>query len=177
MDFQSFQSLSSCLSYDVKRDIWSQIADMNDRRFGAACTVYEGKIVVSGGFSSSVEAFDYYENKWTYLPDMIEERSHHASVSIGNKLFVIGGYKTSTCEIFDSLARKFCYMKTCLELGRNIDYFQAVCISSQIIVFGEVRNEHETKMFTYIDETSEWKSIDCKYLNNKRGVSCIKYHS
>ena len=40
-----------------------------------ACTVFEGKIVVSGDINSnvlkSVEAYDYYENKWTNLTNMI----------------------------------------------------------------------------------------------------------
>ena len=53
----------------------------------------------------------------------------------------------------------------------------AVCISNPFIVFGEIYdkiyNEYKTKMYTYNDETSQWKLIDCKYLNNKRGVSCI----
>ena len=53
---------------------------------------------MSGGYykGTSVETYDYYENKWTYLPDMIESRCDHASVSMGNKMFVIGGSYTST---------------------------------------------------------------------------------
>ena len=36
----------------MKRDRWSQIADINENRDDAACTVYEGKIVVSGGWNN-----------------------------------------------------------------------------------------------------------------------------
>ena len=92
----------------MKYETWTKIADMNEHRKGAACTVYEGKFVVSGSFYlKSVEAYDYYENKWNYLPDMIKERFQHASVSMENKLFVIGRWDTSTCEVFDSFSRKF----------------------------------------------------------------------
>ena len=60
--------------------MWNKIADLNVARDCAACTVFEGKIVVTGGKSSwyqlrSVEAYDYKEKKWTFLPDMIEKES------------------------------------------------------------------------------------------------------
>lgn len=75
----------------------------------------------SGGWKllgnlNSVEAYDHYENKWTNLPCMIEKRRYHASVTISNKLFVVGGYRKSTCEVFDSFARRFCYIKHVLHL-------------------------------------------------------------
>ena len=49
--YEYYERQKSCLAYDMKRDRWSQIADMNEKRYLAACTVYEGKIVVSGGLS------------------------------------------------------------------------------------------------------------------------------
>ena len=106
------KNLSSCHTYDINENTWIEIANLNMARDRAACTVFEGKIVITGGENNwpqlkSVEAHEYYENKWTNLPDMIEERSHHAAVSIGNKMFVIGGSYTTSCEVFDSFSRKF----------------------------------------------------------------------
>ena len=40
---------SSCFKYNFTRNKWSYIASMNQRRYYAACTVFEGEIVVSGG--------------------------------------------------------------------------------------------------------------------------------
>ena len=40
---------NACLKYDVQQDNWNYIASMNHKMFGAACTVFEGRIVVSGG--------------------------------------------------------------------------------------------------------------------------------
>ena len=94
---------------------------------------------------------------------------------MSNKLFVIGGYEKSTCEVFESWSREFCYIKTCTDFN-NMCLFQAVCLSNQLIIFGEVSNQYQTKTFIYNVETSEWKLIDCDYLKNKCGVSCIKYH-
>ena len=80
-----------CFVYNFETNKLIRIADMIESRRYAACTVFEGKIVVTGGYNSSefylksVEAYDYYENKWKYLPCMIEKTSDHASVSIGKK--------------------------------------------------------------------------------------------
>ena len=83
--------LTLCYTFHIMKNIWNAIADLNVARVFAACTVFEGEIVVTWGENNSydlksVEAYDYYENKWTYLPDMIKERFHHAVVSMGNKL-------------------------------------------------------------------------------------------
>ena len=46
---------TSCLKYDTKSSQWSYIAEMNIARGYAACTVFEGKIVVSGGYSNQLK--------------------------------------------------------------------------------------------------------------------------
>ena len=85
-----------CLKYNFTHNKWRHITNMNIRRHGADCTVFEDKIVVSGGYNDisykSVEVYDHQENKWNYLPDMIHSRVHHSSASLGNKLFVILGH-------------------------------------------------------------------------------------
>ena len=121
---------------DIKTNIWTSIESMIERRMYAACTVFEGKIVVSGGFREeeisnevypdgsmyisldyriiklkSIEGFDFHENKWYYFPDMLSPRINHSAVSIGNKMFLIGG-TAEYSEVFDSITRKFTYIKT-----------------------------------------------------------------
>ena len=66
-----------------------EIYSRNERKF-AACTVFEGKIVVSGGVqSNTVESYDFYENKWTYLPSMIEYRYFHVSLGQVVKFLIV----------------------------------------------------------------------------------------
>ena len=112
---------------------------MNRTRIFSACTVFEGKIVVTGGLTTkSVEAYDYYENKWTYLPDMIVKRYHHSSVSMGNKIFVIGGGRFSNelaCKVFDSFSRKFRYISSSTIKRINQFSSEAVCVGNEIINF------------------------------------------
>ena len=84
---------------------------MCNTRSYAACTVFEGKIVVSGGvFRShrdikSVEAYDHHVMKWTRLPDMINKRKVMEQ-SAFNKMFVIGADCVTTCEVFESFFQK-----------------------------------------------------------------------
>ena len=83
---------------------------MNHYRAFAACTVFEGKIVVSGGMHTvhlkSVEAYDHYENKWNFLPNMNFGKYKQGAVSMDNKMFVIDGCNRF-CEVFHSYSRKF----------------------------------------------------------------------
>ena len=48
----SGKSLSSCYSYDINSNTKNKIADLNVARYCAACTVFEGKIVVTGGVNN-----------------------------------------------------------------------------------------------------------------------------
>ena len=65
--------LRGCYKYDTKTRQWIVRASMNDCRRDATCTVFEGKIVLTGGYDGynglkSVEAYDFNENKWDILP-------------------------------------------------------------------------------------------------------------
>ena len=64
----SKKNVSSCYTYDINKNKWNKIADLNVARDFAACTVFEGNIVVTGGKNNrllfkSVEAYGFYENK------------------------------------------------------------------------------------------------------------------
>ena len=70
-----------CVFYNKQNDKWTYTAAMMETRRDAACTVFQGKIVFSGGFTEvsdeniygdlmaifdtlrSVEEYDYHENK------------------------------------------------------------------------------------------------------------------
>ena len=81
---------------------------MIESRRNASCTIFEGKIVVTGGYLisndynslcklKSSESYCFHENKWTQFSDMLQGRHDHSSVTIENKLFVIGGDYKNTC--------------------------------------------------------------------------------
>ena len=132
--------LNTCFKYNLLTGNWVGIASLKKGRCSAACSVYEGRMVVSGGFNKfilkSVEAYDHHENKWTNLPDMIEGRWCHGSVSMGNKMFVIGGWNNLTCKVFDSSSGKFTNIKQLLVLN-YLNYYRAsvVSIGNNVLFF------------------------------------------
>ena len=64
-------------------------------RANAACPVFEGKILVSGGRihyqNNTIEAYGYHKNKVSYFPCMLSPRNNCTIVSISNKMLMIGG--------------------------------------------------------------------------------------
>ena len=72
--------VSSFMANDIKTNKWTQIASMNKRRENTSCTVFKGKVVVTGGWIKtrsffnclkSVKAYCFHENKWTQLPGCV----------------------------------------------------------------------------------------------------------
>ena len=173
----------SCYTYDIIENKRIKIADLNVARRYVACTVFEGKIVVTGGYFNnrelkSVEAYDYYENKWKFLPDMINYRSDHATVSMGNKLFVIGGYYTKSCEVFDSYVRKFTKIRSgiivsCIENWHS----DAVSIGNYIVVFHSLLNYTETVIYLFDIYEKKWSTIKCDFTKNLLHSNFAKYYA
>ena len=164
--------------YNLKNENWFQLGDTKDKRFGSACTVFEGKIVLCGGITNlqklkSVEAYDYYENKWTYLPDMIKERCNHATVSMGNKLIVIGGYSTSSSEVFDSYSRKFTFLRSSSLNAINCFSVRAFGIGNNIVMFFMMYDK--TKVYVYDVINDHFCDLNVKNLENLNFFSCVKY--
>ena len=153
---------------------------MNENIYYFACTVFEGKIVVSRGYSKLVEAYDYYENKWSYFPDVIEERHDHASVSMSNKLFVIGGYDNTNCEVFDSFSRKFTLIKADVLNSRSPLFYKAVCIGNSILVIIENydssrKDKTISNMCIYDVEKNHWSKKNCSFLKSLNNMAFVKY--
>ena len=65
---------------------WKEVAEMSVSRFNASCAVFEGKIVVCGGFDNetlnTVETYDHVAKSWINMPNMINGRSSHKSAYV-----------------------------------------------------------------------------------------------
>ena len=96
---------NSCLRFDTNDNKWKEVAKMKQARALAACAVFEGRIVVSGGCESTrvrgnlktVEAYDLVADAWSCMPGMITARYNHSSFAVRNKLVVI---KSETSGLF-----------------------------------------------------------------------------
>ena len=96
------------LCYKYKVNKWTKVAELQKEWCSSACTVFEGKIVATGGSNyngslRSVEAYDHHENKWTNLTDMLRERSNHSVGCFGNKMYVMGSVYSSRYRISSTL--------------------------------------------------------------------------
>ena len=176
------KNFSSCYIYIIKSNERNKRAEIYDLSSSAACTVFESKIVVTGGSSrsessrlKSVEPYDYHDNKWTYLPDMKDKRSSHVAVSMGNKLFVIGGYRISSCEVFDTCSRKFTIIKLEMKVSAiEKSCFRALCIGSSIVVFHHP--ESKSVVYMYDVNESKWSTVELFYTKNYFVQSLMKYY-
>ena len=179
----TYQSKKTCLKYTTIDSKWKSIANLNNSRTFASCTVFEGKIVVSGGVLNrhkrfkSVEAYDHHENKWTYLPDMINERSGHGSISMGNKMFVIGGKLNKTCEVFDSTSSKF----TAIKIIKGISMFYVVrmslvSIGNKTLFFPKLNAPSKSEKFHSYDVLKDqWFVKKFDFFEVQSVISCSNF--
>ena len=97
------------LAYDTTSDTWRQVASLSEERAGTAAALWNGKMVVAGGWNSkdlylkSVEQYEPESNSWTALPHMLHSRQWLALVCFENTLFAIGGRDGT--ERLDSVER------------------------------------------------------------------------
>lgn len=90
--------MNCCLEFNTKNKSWRKTASIKVAREDASCTVFEGRIVVSGGYTNNnvhlktVEAYNHTDDSWTNMPSMIEVKILPKSIAIKNKLFVFGGW-------------------------------------------------------------------------------------
>ena len=67
---------NSCLEFNTKNKTWRKTASTNVARENSSCAVFEGRIVVSGGYNNNkgllntVEAYDHIDDSWKYMPNM-----------------------------------------------------------------------------------------------------------
>ena len=68
---------SSCINLNIHKGRIENIKNMNEARQLPACTTFEGRVVVSGGYVNvnndlnTVEAYDHVANTWSSMPNMI----------------------------------------------------------------------------------------------------------
>ena len=161
-DVDNSEGTSSCREYNVSKNKWKYIARMDKKRSRAACTVFQGNVVVSGGkdnhSSNTVEVYDYLENSWTYMPNMIDPRQNHNMIAISNKLFAIGGRK-NTFEVYDSFCGKFLALKQppSFLMLTTVNH-RAVSIGRKVIVF----RDYTQKVAFYDVDTGTWSDESCE---------------
>ena len=172
-----------CLKYDTKYKKVDRSIGLNLPRFKAACAVFQGNIVVSGGLvpgiepifgdpcnleTSTVEVFK--DGKWSGMPSTVYRVSGHSLVAVKNKLFVIG----DSFEVFDDICRKFVVMKKVPSslkfLFEQKNFVGAVSLANKIFVF----RKNKTEVFVYDVIKEEWTTEICEAAKSIKFGCCVK---
>ena len=175
-----FETTYSCVQFDTTVEMfsdksWKEIARMKETRYSAACTVFKGKIIVSGGKDNyinklkTVEFYDVFGDKWTSMPSMINSKCLHSLVTLNNKLFVIG-YGSDSCEVFDNFNKKFVDLKSPYS---PFNLNKALSIGNKILIF--INNS--SLVFSYDFDKDEWSQESCKGTTNLKDFSYAKLPS
>ncbi|MDQ0046040.1 kelch repeat-containing protein [Paenibacillus polymyxa] len=119
IDNSSNVSLNTFLEYDPDSDNWSTKPNLLTARGGAQAVIYSNKIFAiagkteAGGRSyelSTVESFDFGQNKWSPEASLKQARSGAGAITLGGQIYVIGGSQSTlsnspvnTIEIFGKI--------------------------------------------------------------------------
>ena len=171
-----YGDMNSCVKFSTIQKKWNGISEMKVARQFASCVVFEGRIVVSGGYNNNdrdlntVEAYDHIDNSWKNMPNMIEERQGHKSVAIKNKFFIISGLLNTSVEVFDSCSNKFVLLKYKSENLRPKYVSDITTFGNRIFLF----NNNNGLVFVFDVEKDEWVDKVCDATEHIKYFSCAK---
>ncbi|TEA37804.1 hypothetical protein DBR06_SOUSAS1410023 [Sousa chinensis] len=89
--------------YHISRNTWFKMETRMIKNVCAPAVVLGERIVIVGGYTRRILAYDPQSNKFVKCADMKDRRMHHGATVMGNKLYVTGGrHLTTDCSIEDS---------------------------------------------------------------------------
>ncbi|XP_017535795.2 kelch-like protein 38 [Manis javanica] len=89
--------------YHISRNTWFKMETRMIKNVCAPAVVLGEQIVIVGGYTRRILAYDPQSNKFVKCADMKDRRMHHGATVMGNKLYVTGGRRLTTdCNIKDS---------------------------------------------------------------------------
>ena len=120
---EMYSTLKNCERFDIRKNKWETISNLNHPRAFFGCVIYKGSIFVFGGvyndqLLSSIEKYDIYSDIWTTYPIKLPEKlSKMGVINYNNQvIFILGGvnefYQNSSCVFQGKLSSK--------KDGRNI---------------------------------------------------------
>ncbi|XP_063307148.1 kelch-like protein 38 [Pelobates fuscus] len=77
--------------YNIARNMWFRMETRMVKNVCAPAVVIGEKILIIGGFTRRIIAYDVKQNKFIKCADMKDRRMHHGATVLQNKLYVTGG--------------------------------------------------------------------------------------
>jgi N-acetylneuraminic acid mutarotase len=140
------------------------------RRWHAAVTMDDHRILITGGMNSSVEIFDAKNETTTTVRDMNESRYGHQSVKYKNDIFVIGGIGNggilNTVEKINmnNLSSGWTRMSVMIE---KRDSFAAALYGDYIYAFGGYNGHTLSSVKRFDIPNNNWEMVNSN-MNMKR---------
>ncbi|XP_004838049.1 kelch-like protein 38 [Heterocephalus glaber] len=89
--------------YHLSRNSWFKMETRMVKNVCGPAALLGERIVIVGGYTRRILAYDPQSNKFVKCADMKDRRMHHGAAVMGNKLYVTGGRRLTTdCSIEDS---------------------------------------------------------------------------
>ena len=173
-DDEDGATTNSCFQFDTSDCSWKKVCGMTVAREWAACAVFQGRIVVSGGHGDdyddldSVESYDVLPDKWSLMSPMNFSNSGHSLVVLKNKLFVVS-YALDACEVFDNVCKKFVAFKS-PELRGPYRVTRTYSVENKFMVF----KDNFANCICYDVEEDKWSEEACEATGKLLFFSCVK---
>ena len=160
---------------DTEDRAWKNIAKMRHKRRDAACSVYRGQVVVTGGCYQNepmrnVESYDHALDEWVEMPSMINAQYRHSQVTVKNKLFIISCDR-SICEVFDSHCQQFVLINKPKTFYADYNSpFGAFSVGKKIVAYDSWRHTFSC----YDIEKDKWSEEEFELTKNLGAFACVK---
>lgn len=162
-------SQNSCYAYNIYRDFWYSITDMNESRSHHRSVIVDGKIFSFGGISnqgntlSTGEYLDINKNTVKTIAKLNMERSAMGAVVLDNVIYAIGGESQRrnlyTMEMYDhregswKILPRICICIICSEgIANYIEKFDHRSNKWETIRFSGNENREFYEIFSYENE-------------------------
>jgi len=161
----NFSATQKCYRYNPRRGKLSEIARTNEKREEAACAVFMGGLVTSGGveiegLTNKNSCEIYRDGEWRPIQHMINGRSGHTLVAVNKQLYVVDSSE-KFFEFLDSRSDTLTFVA--LKLPVNFFELQlittAVSIGNKILIF----RDNSFVVTIYDAENRTWTNemLDC----------------
>ncbi|XP_021149966.1 kelch-like protein 38 isoform X3 [Columba livia] len=95
--------------YHVSRNTWFRMETRVVKNVCAPAVVIGDQIIIVGGYTRRIIAYDTKGNKFVKCADMKDRRMHHGATVIKNKLYVTGGRSLTVDNVIEDLDSLDCY--------------------------------------------------------------------
>jgi N-acetylneuraminic acid mutarotase len=158
--------------------VFSEVTSLQTARHHHSATVFDGKIVIAGGYDigwtelNTVEVYDSGLDSWDFIDDLSTERTMLALLSTGNSLLAIGGststVQTDSVEILTSLAGTWTTQSPVLP--ERVNSHLAAIVDGRPMIFGGWNDDSWDYPRVHEFRDGQWYAKTVPQLLNKPGL-------